>query len=125
LLMWLIISISSRLTSEIAIPLIIIVSPMPNTVSSICIVIPLDVGTLTLISTLLESRRLCAVIFQLPSIPLAGIPISFVEKAPVLSEKISVWLDMFPEGSKSVIVNLAFFPVFPIVKLIHLEKNGL
>jgi len=90
---------------------------MLNTVSSICIVIPLDVGTLTLISTLLESRRLCAVIFQLPSIPLAGIPISSVEKAPVLSEKISVWLDMFPEGSKSVIVNLALFPVFPISKI--------
>ena len=56
-------------------------------------------------------------IFQLPSIPLAGIPISYVEKAPVLSEKISVWLDMFSEGSKSVIVNLALFPVFPISKI--------
>jgi len=75
---------------------------MLNTVSSICIVIPLDVGTLTLISTLLESRRLCAVIFQLPSTPLAGIPISSVEKAPVLSEKISVGWICFQKDQKEL-----------------------
>jgi len=96
---------------------------MLNTVSSICIVIPLDVGTLTLISTLLESRRLCAVTFQSPSTPPDGIPTLSVEKLPELSEKISVWLDMFPEGSKSVIVNLALFPVFPISKIDSPAEN--
>jgi len=93
------------------------VSPMLNSASSICIVIPLAVGTLTLISTVLESRRLCAVISQLPSTPLDGIPISSVEKLPLASEKISVWLDMFPEGSRRVIVILALFPVFPRTKI--------
>jgi len=44
------------------------------------------------------------VIFQLPSAPSDGIPISVVEKPPVLSEKVSVMADTFPEGSKRVIL---------------------
>ena len=91
--------------------------PILNTVSSICTAIPLSVGTLTIISTLLESRRLCAVIFHVPSSPLDGIPISSDEKLPPESVKTSVWTDMFPEGSKRVRVNLALFPVFPISKI--------
>ena len=90
---------------------------MLNSFSSISIDIPLSVGTLTLMSTDLESRRLCAVIFQTPSDALDGIPISSVEKLPVPSVKISVWFDTFPEGSKSVIVNLTSFPVCPITKI--------
>ena len=62
-------------------------------------------------------------IFQLPSTPLDVIPIFSVEKLPELSEKISVWLDMFPEGSNSVIVNLALFPVFPISKIYSPSEN--
>ena len=55
--------------------------------------------------------------FQLPSGALAGIPISVVEKPPVLSEKVSDMADMFPEGSKRVIIILALLPVFPITKI--------
>ena len=55
-------------------------------------------------------------IFQSPSTPLDGIPILSVEKLPSPSEKISVWLDTFPEGSRRVMVNLALDPVFPRTK---------
>ena len=55
--------------------------------------------------------------FQLPSAPLDGIPISVVEKLPVLSEKVSVMDDTFPEGSKRVRTILASLPVFPITKI--------
>ena len=89
---------------------------MLNSDSSICNVIPKFVGMFTLISIELESRRLCAVIFQSPSIASYGIPIPSVEKLPTTSEKVSIWLDIFPEGSKRVIVNLALVPVFPITK---------
>ena len=56
-------------------------------------------------------------IFQLPSAPSDGIPITFVEKPPELSEKVSVVADTFPEGSRSVIIILALLPVFPITKI--------
>ena len=46
--------------------------------------------------------------FQLPSAPLDGIPISVVEKLPVLSENVSVMDDTFPEGSRRVIIILEF-----------------
>jgi len=105
-----------RLESDCPIPLMIMMSPMLNCVSSICNVKLFPVGIDTLISTLLLSRRLCAVIFQSPSTPSGGIPISSVEKLPELSEKVSVMADIFPEGSKRVIINLAFLPVFPITK---------
>ena len=113
----LVILTSRRLESDCPTPLIITVSPMTNCVSSICNVKPFPVGIDTLISILLESRRLCAVIFQSPSIPLDGIPISPAEKPPVLSEKVSVVADTFPEGSRRVIINLALLPVLPITKI--------
>ena len=89
---------------------------MLNSDSSICNVIPKFVGMFTLISIELESRRLCAVIFQSPSIASYGIPTFSVEKLPAPSEKVSNWLDTFPEGSKRVIIYLAWLPVFPITK---------
>jgi hypothetical protein len=113
----LVILTSSQMESDCPTPLIITVSPMLNCVSSICNVKLFPVGIDTLISTLLLSRRLCAVTFHVPSAPSGGIPISFVEKLPELSEKVSVLVDMFPEGSRRVIVNLALLPVFPITKI--------
>ena len=93
------------------------VSPITNCVSSICNVKFFPVGIDTLISTLLLSRRLCAVTFQLPSAPSDGIPNSVAEKPPVLSEKVSVMADTFPEGSRRVIIILALLPVFPRTKI--------
>ena len=107
----LVIWICKRLASECAIPAIFTVSLLPNSAFSICNVIPFSVGTFTLISRLWVSRRLCAVIFHVPSSASVGIPISSVEKLPVPSEKVSVWLDTFPEGSLRVIVILAAEPV--------------
>ena len=113
----LVILTSRRLASDCPIPLMIMTSPMLNCVSSICNVKLFPVGIDTLISTLLLSRRLCAVTFHLPSAPSDGIPISVVEKLPVLSEKVSVVADTFPEGSRRVIIILALLPVFPITKI--------
>jgi len=113
----LVIWILRRLASDCPIPLMTMMSPMLNCVSSICYVKFFPVGIDTLISTLLLSRRLCAVTFHLPSAPSDGIPISVVEKLPVLSEKVSVVADTFPEGSRRVIINLALLPVLPITKI--------
>ena len=93
------ISISIRLSSDFAIPLIVKVWPESNSVSTSSIVIPFSVGTLMLMSILFVSRRLCAVSFQVPSSALTGIPISFVAKLPDASENVSVALDTLPEGS--------------------------
>ena len=93
------ISTVRRLESDCPTPLINTISPVTNSVSSICNVKPRFNGTDTLISILLVSRRLCAVIFQLPSEPSDGMPMFSVEKLPETSEKVSVSLTTFPEGS--------------------------
>jgi len=98
----LVILTSRRLASDCPIPLMTMTSPMLNCVSSICNVKFFPVGIDTLISTLLLSRRLCAVTFQLPSAPSDGIPITFVEKPPVLSEKVSVMMIRFQKDQEEL-----------------------
>ena len=82
------ISMPIRVSSDFAIPLIVIVWPELNSVSASCNAMPFSVGTLMLMSILFVSRRLCAVSFHVPSSALTGIPISFVAKLPEPSENV-------------------------------------